>query len=71
MTCRTKYAMNTSMKTNLPQHEYDLITHFCIHCGKGKYIVDETRVNCYRANNVIPISHIRAQQILRDLVNDL
>lgn len=45
------------------KHDYDRPTGFCRRCGLHREMVDADDLLCVGAENVVAISHLRAQQI--------
>lgn len=48
------------------EHEWHLVTQYCIHCGVSNESQNNENVPCHRFDNVIAISHLVSQKRLKE-----
>ena len=52
-------------------HEYNLVTGYCIHCGLAMVHECDPPLPCHRIKNVTAISHLVSPKRIKDIFNEL
>jgi hypothetical protein len=52
-------------------HEFNLVTGYCIHCGMSIAHQCDPPIECHRTENVTAISHLVSPKRIKDIFNEL
>lgn len=52
------------------EHKYHFLADSCIYCGNKRRDIEQQNIICRREKNIIPITHKRAMQKLKEFFND-